>query len=306
MTGLLHVEGLTKSFRAARHGVRHTALRQVSFSLGHGEVLGMVGESGSGKSTTVRCLMGLTRPDAGRVTYDGMDVLAARGAGLRRFRREVQMVFQDPYASLNPRMTVERIVGEALLVHGIERDRRRRRDMVVETLEMVGLDASHLTRFPRAFSGGQRQRIAIARALAVRPRVLVCDEPVSALDVSVQAQVVNLLADMRRHLGLSVLFIAHDLAVVRQLCDRVAVLDGGRIVECGPVADVFAAPAHTFTRELLAAIPTLDPAAERSRRAARRSAAAGAPAPPRPPVPTPDPAASATVPHDPTVVSPTA
>ncbi|ROO86995.1 peptide/nickel transport system ATP-binding protein/oligopeptide transport system ATP-binding protein [Actinocorallia herbida] len=265
VSGLLEVTGLTKTFGGT------PAVQDVSFALREGEVLGLVGESGSGKSTTVRCVVGLTEPDAGRVVYDGVDVRTARGAEMRRFRREVQMVFQDPYSSLSPRMTVEEIVGEGLLVHRLATGRAGRRDRVVEVLELVGLSAADLRRHPRSFSGGQRQRIAIARALAVAPRVLICDEPVSALDVSVQAQVINLLQDMRERLGLSVLFIAHDLAVVRQLCERLVVLDQGRVAETGDRDQIYGAPAHPYTQALLAAIPLPDPAAERARRAAGRS-----------------------------------
>ncbi|GIM91589.1 ATP-binding cassette domain-containing protein [Paractinoplanes toevensis] len=249
---MLTADGLTK-----RYG-RFTAIEDISFTLHAGEVLGLVGESGSGKSTTVRCLVGLTKPDAGQVRYAGP-----------KFRRGVQMVFQDPYASLNPRMTVAEIVGEGLLVHGIEKSSAGRRSRVGGLLEQVGLDKSDMDRYPRSFSGGQRQRIAIARAIAVEPKVLICDEPVSALDVSVQAQVVNVLRDMKLELGLSILFIAHDLAVVRYLCDRLVVLDGGRIAETGTREQIYANPRAPYTKSLLAAVPVPDPAAERLRRSAR-------------------------------------
>ncbi|BBH70209.1 peptide ABC transporter ATP-binding protein [Actinoplanes sp. OR16] len=251
---MLTVEHLTKRFGA------HTAVDDVSFTLNTGEVLGLVGESGSGKSTTVRCVVGLTRPDAGTIRYQGVDVPGGP------FRREVQMVFQDPYASLNPRMTVAEIVGEGLHVHGLERTAAGRRARVTELLGQVGLDGGDLDRYPRSFSGGQRQRIAIARALAVRPKVLICDEPVSALDVSVQAQVVNLLSDMRRELGLSILFIAHDLAVVRYLCDRLVVLDQGRVAEQGTREQIYRDPQAAYTKSLLAAVPVPDPAAARARK----------------------------------------
>ncbi|MEV8634115.1 ATP-binding cassette domain-containing protein [Streptosporangium sp. NPDC051023] len=263
---LLTVEGLTKAFTSRERGEAVKAVDDVSFTLGQGETLGLVGESGSGKSTITRCLVGLERPDAGAVTYDGFDVLRAGRDDRRRFRREVQLVFQNPYASLNPRMTVEDLVGEPLLVHQGRRSREGRRERVVEVLEMVGLTGAHLPRYPAQFSGGQRQRIAIARALVSGPKVLICDEPVSALDVSVQAQVVNLLRAMRRDLGLTVLFIAHDLAVVRQLCDRLLVLKDGRVVEEGSREQVYGAPAHDYTRALLAAVPIPDPAADRARR----------------------------------------
>jgi len=268
---LLQVHELTKTFGSGRR--RHTAVDKVSFDLAEGEVLGLVGESGSGKSTTVRCLMGLEVPDGGDLDYDRIDIKRPTRAERTRFLREVQLVFQDPYSSLDPRMTVRQLVAEPLAVTRACPSRERL-DRVVETLELVGLDASHLDRYPRAFSGGQRQRIAIARALVVRPRVLVCDEPVSALDVSVQAQVLNLIKDMQRALGLSVLFIAHDLAVVRYLCDRLVVLKDGRVVEQGTREQVYGDPQHEYTRALLAAVPRLDPAEERARRDERRGTAA--------------------------------
>ncbi|GAA3091109.1 ATP-binding cassette domain-containing protein [Streptosporangium carneum] len=263
---LLAVDGLGKTFASRDRGEPVKAVDDVSFTLDQGETLGLVGESGSGKSTITRCLVGLERPDTGTVTYDGFDVLRAGRDERRRFRREVQLVFQNPYASLNPRMTVEDLVGEQLLVHQGRRSREGRRERVVEVLEMVGLTGAHLPRYPAQFSGGQRQRIAIARALVSEPKVLICDEPVSALDVSVQAQVINLLRAMRRELGLTVLFIAHDLAVVRQLCDRLLVLKDGRVVEEGSREQVYGAPAHEYTRALLAAVPIPDPAADRARR----------------------------------------
>ncbi|NHI17705.1 ATP-binding cassette domain-containing protein [Microbacterium excoecariae] len=262
---LVEVQSLSKRFA----GRDRLAVDDVSFTLERGSALGLVGESGSGKSTTARLVAGLIAPDAGSVTLDGQEIVGASRGTLRSARRTMQFVFQDPFASLNPRMRVRDLVGEGLLVHGIERDARRRTDRVVGTLESVGLDASHLDRYPRSFSGGQRQRIAIARAIAVRPSVLICDEPVSSLDVSVQAQVLNLLAELRESLDLALLFIAHDLAVVRYLCDRVAVMNSGRIVEQGPRDDVYLRPAHPYTRSLLEAVPIPDPALERSRREAR-------------------------------------
>jgi ABC-type microcin C transport system duplicated ATPase subunit YejF len=213
--------------------------------------------------------MGLERPDSGDLDYDRIDLRAPSRSERRRFLREVQMVFQDPYSSLDPRMTVRQIVAEPLVVTKAC-PAAERLDRVVETLEMVGLDASQLGRHPREFSGGQRQRIAIARALVVRPRVLVCDEPVSALDVSVQAQVLNLLRDMQGALGLSILFIAHDLAVVRYLCDRLVVMKDGKVVETGTRDDVYQRPQHVYTRALLEAVPQLDPPGERARRDERR------------------------------------
>jgi len=261
---LLQVTALTKTFPG-----RHTpAVDDVSLSLGAESALGIVGESGSGKSTTARLIAGLIKADSGSVLFDGQELVGASGRTLRAVRKDLQFVFQDPFASLNPRMKVSELVGEGLLVHGIEKDAKRRRDLVVQTLESVGLGAEHLERYPRSFSGGQRQRIAIARAIAVKPRVLICDEVVSSLDVSVQAQVLNLLGALRADLGISILFIAHDLAVVRYLCDQVAVMSEGRIVESGPRDAVYDKPQHPYTRSLLAAVPIPDPAAERARRAA--------------------------------------
>ena len=263
----LRVDGLTKRFgRGARE---FAAVDRVSFRLGTGETLGLVGESGSGKSTTVRCLMGLERPQAGVITYNGLDVRRMTFKAERIFRSQVQMVFQDPYSSLDPRMTIGQIVAEPLRVHtGLNAAERRAR--VGEMLERVGLEPAHMKRFPRSFSGGQRQRIAIARALVVRPRVLVCDEPVSALDVSVQAQVLNLIKDLQQEFALSVLFIAHDLAVVRYLCDRLVILEKGRAVEEGPRDQVYDHPQHPYTRSLLEAVPRADPATERDRRLRRQ------------------------------------
>nr|WP_217274853.1 ATP-binding cassette domain-containing protein [Rathayibacter sp. VKM Ac-2835] len=250
------------------------AVADVSFRLERGSALGLVGESGSGKSTTARLVAGLLKPDAGSVLLDGTELVGASRAALREARRSLQFVFQDPFASLNPRMRVSELVEEGLIVHRVLPDARARRDRVVETLESVGLGAEHLQRYPRSFSGGQRQRIAIARAVAVRPRVLICDEPVSSLDVSVQAQVLNLLADLRGTLDLALLFIAHDLAVVRYLCDHVAVMNGGRILEQGSRESIYGDPRHPYTRELLDAVPVPDPVAERARRARFHSTAA--------------------------------
>jgi ABC-type oligopeptide transport system ATPase subunit len=260
---ILEVTGVTKRFAG-----QHTpAVDDVSFTLDRGSALGLVGESGSGKSTTARLVAGLIKPDAGSVLLDGTQLVGARRPTLLAARRDLQFVFQDPFSSLNPRMRVRDLVGEGLIVHGLERDPKKRLDRVVETLESVGLESAHLDRYPRSFSGGQRQRIAIARAVAVRPKVLICDEPVSALDVSVQAQVLNLFAELRERLDLALLFIAHDLAVVRYLCDRVAVMNGGRIVEIGSREQVYDDPQHEYTRALLDAVPVPDPAVERARRA---------------------------------------
>ncbi|TYB49664.1 ATP-binding cassette domain-containing protein [Actinomadura chibensis] len=257
----LSVRNLVKSFGG------RPVVKGVSFDLAPGEVLGLVGESGSGKSTVARCVARLTKPDSGEVKLGGRDVLGASRRELRTLRRDMQMVFQDPYSSLNPRMTAGALIEEGLLVHGIEPDRRKRRDRAAALLETVGLSAADADRHPRSFSGGQRQRIAIARALAVEPKVLICDEVVSSLDVSVQAQVLNLFRDLRERLDLSILFIAHDLAVVHYLCDRVAVLDQGSLVEIGPCGEIYRRPTHPYTRSLLDAVPVPDPAAERARQA---------------------------------------
>ncbi len=263
----LDVRGVTKTFRSwGRPPV--TALDDVYLRVPAGEITGLVGESGSGKSTLIRCLMGLERPDRGEIRYDGSPLGTLSTRAMRGLRSQIQLVFQDPTSSLNPRMTVAQLVGEGIR-SGDRRptavDRRRR---VIELLRMVGLDDRDMDRYPRSFSGGQRQRIAIARALAVQPSLLVCDEPVSALDVSVQAQVLNLLQDMQQQFGLTILFIAHDLAVVKHLCASVAVIQHGRIVEEGPTATVLVDPRHDYTRSLLAAVPVPDPVVARRRMAA--------------------------------------
>ncbi|MGW4891830.1 ABC transporter ATP-binding protein [Kitasatospora sp. NPDC004240] len=247
---ILAVRGLRKTYGPRRRRV--TALDGVDLELYPGETLGLVGESGSGKSTLARALVRVHAPSAGEILFRGEELARAGRAA----RREIQMVFQDPYSSLNPRMTVGRILAEPLIAHGLG-DRATRAARVAELLERVGLDPAAADRRPGAFSGGQRQRIGIARALAPEPSVLICDEPVSALDVSVQAQVLDLLAELQRELGLAVLFIAHDLAVVRQVSHRIAVMHGGRIVETGPADRVATAPAHPYTAELLAAVPHL-------------------------------------------------
>ncbi|MFD6062636.1 ATP-binding cassette domain-containing protein [Rhodococcus wratislaviensis] len=262
-TPLLDIRGLNKTFGGSRGS---KALDDVYLSVPEGGTFGLVGESGSGKSTLIKCIVRLERPDSGTVTFEGRDVHALRGGELRRFRRDVQLVAQDPYASLNPRMTVEQIVGEGLVVHRLARTRAERRDRVAQTLIEVGLDPDAMARLPATFSGGQRQRIAIARALILRPRLLVCDEPVSALDVSVQAQVINLLASLHEDLGVTILFIAHDLAIVQQLCSQVAVLRSGVVVEEGPTRQVFSTPRHRYTRELLEAVPVPDPVLTRAGR----------------------------------------
>lgn len=254
MSALLSAVGVSKQF-SRRGGPVTQALDEVSISIEGGSVAGLVGESGSGKSTLGRCIMGLERPDAGSFSYDGIDLLHPSKTERKRVQREIQMVFQDPYSSLNPRRTVENLVGEGLLIHDKHLTRAARRDRVVESLRLVGLGPESLPKYPRAFSGGQRQRIAIARALVMDPKVLVCDEPISALDVSVQAQVINLLKEAQRELSLTVLIIAHDLAVVRFLCDTVTVLEHGVVADQGPTTEVFERPRSEYTRNLLAAIP---------------------------------------------------
>jgi oligopeptide/dipeptide ABC transporter ATP-binding protein len=261
---LLSVRGLTKHFAIPRGG-HVTAVDAVSFEVAAGETLALVGESGCGKSTTGRMILRLTEPTTGSIHFDGTDLTRLSGAALRRHRRALQIVFQDPYASLSPRNRVEDIVAEPLDVHEPGLSHAARRDRVVELLRLVGLDAIHLRRFPFEFSGGQRQRIAIARALSVRPRLIVADEPVSALDVSIQAQVVNLMQDLQERFGVSYVFISHDLAVVRHIAHRVAVMYLGRLVEVAETASLFGAPHHPYTQALLSAAPVPDPERRRAR-----------------------------------------
>ena len=266
---LMSIDHIGKSYHAFPNPPTKV-LHDVSFNVDTSEAIGLVGESGSGKSTIAKCMLQLIRPEEGSITYDGIDVIHARGEDLRRFRREVQMVFQDPYGSLNPRMTVEELIGEGLLIHKLEPTAAARRRRVAEMMEMVGLNPDDMDRYTRSFSGGQRQRIAIARALVINPRILVCDEPVAALDVSVQAQVINLLQDMQKKLSLSIVFVAHDLAVVRHLCEKIIVLHKGAVVEQGTRDEIFGNPQMPYTQSLLAAVPVPDPIAGRARRAARR------------------------------------
>jgi ABC-type oligopeptide transport system ATPase subunit len=266
---LLEVRELHKSFvthggwpRGVRHEVR--AVDGVSFSVAAGETFGLVGESGCGKSTVARCVLRLLTPDAGEVRFDGRDVLSLPPREMRSLRREMQIIFQDPYSSLDPRMRVGALVAEPLEIHA-KGTRRARQARVAELLERVGLGEAARDKFPHEFSGGQRQRIGIARALALSPRLVIADEPVSALDLSVRAQVINLLMELQRDLSLTYLFIAHDLALVRRICSRVAVMVRGRIVELAGAAELFSDPRHPYTRALLAAVPVPDPAARRDR-----------------------------------------
>ena len=245
------------------------AVDDVSFEVRAGETLGLVGESGSGKTTTGYCVLQLLKPTSGSVVFDGQDLTTMNKKGLRHVRRDLQVVFQDPYASLNPRMTVGDIVSEPLLVHDIG-DRRSRRRSAEQLLEVVGFNPDFINRYPHEFSGGQRQRIGIARALALNPSLIVCDEPVSALDVSIQAQILNLLKDLQREFGLAYLFIAHDLAVVRTMSDRIAVMNKGKIVEIGPAEEVYTNPQDPYSQALLAAVPIPDPRRMFERRAERR------------------------------------
>ena len=286
---LLDVENLAKHYEARTGLILGSAVGVVravdgvAFALHPGETLALVGESGCGKSTTARLVLRLIDPTAGTIRFEGADITALTGAPLRKLRRRMQIVFQDPFASLNPRMRVGEILEEPLIVHNIG-DRAARRARVQELLKLVGLAAYHAERYPHEFSGGQRQRIGIARALAVEPALVVCDEPVSALDVSIQAQVVNLLKDLQARLGLAYLFIAHDLAVVKHMADRVAVMYLGQIVEQAPKDSLFADPRHPYTRTLLAAIPRPDPHRDRHRPVGSGDVAGGdVPSPMNPP-----------------------
>jgi len=267
---LLRIRNLKKYFPVrsslfSREAGYVHAVDDVSFDIAEGETLGLVGESGCGKSTTGRAILRLIEPTSGEIWFRDRNVTELDERSMRHLRKEIQMIFQDPYSSLDPRMTVGSIIGEALLVHGLAADRKAREERVVELLETVGLSAEHLRRYPHEFSGGQRQRIGIARSLAVSPSMIVCDEAVSALDVSVQAQVVNLLEDLQKKFGLTYLFIAHDLSVVEHISTRVAVMYLGKIVELAPARDLYINPRHPYSEALLSAVPVPDPTAKRRR-----------------------------------------
>jgi oligopeptide transport system ATP-binding protein len=267
---LLRVKNLVKYFPIkgglfSREVARVHAVDGVNFEINRGETLGLVGESGCGKSTTGRCILRLIEPTAGEVWFEGKNVTTLDKRSLRALRRDMQIIFQDPYASLNPRMTVGSIVGEALIIHKLAKNKAEREQKVAHLLETVGLHADHMRRYPHEFSGGQRQRIGIARALAVSPKLIVADEPVSALDVSIQAQVINLLEDLQKQFNLTYLFIAHDLSVVEHISTRVAVMYLGKIVEIAQAKDLYTNPRHPYTEALLSAVPIPDPTVKRQR-----------------------------------------
>jgi len=255
---LIEVEGLKKYFNVGKGKVLK-AVDNINFSIREGETLGMVGESGCGKTTAGRTVLRLYEPTAGSVKYNGTDIYKLSPGKMKAVRRDMQMIFQDPYASLNPRFTVQDIIGEALDIHNMAGSRAERKKRIEELLDMVGLNHDHATRYPHEFSGGQRQRIGIARSLAVNPKFIVCDEPISALDVSIQAQVVNLLKELQDRLGLTYLFIAHDLSMVKHISDRVAVMYLGKMVELAESEELYANPLHPYTQSLLSAIPIPDP-----------------------------------------------
>ena len=283
---LVQVRGLVKHFPITRGIIFQRriaavqAVDDVSFEVQRGETLGIVGESGCGKSTTARLVVRLLDATDGEVRFEGRDITHLKGAALKAIRREMQMIFQDPYSSLNPRKTIGSIIGEPFAIHGLHRDKAERKKVVQTLMDTVGLNPEHYNRYPHEFSGGQRQRIGVARALALQPKVLIADEPVSALDVSIQAQVLNLLREMQDRFGLTLIFIAHDLSVVRHMCDRVAVMYLGKIVEIGPGEALYGFPRHPYTGALLSAVPIADPAAHGTE---RRLLSGDVPSPASPP-----------------------
>jgi len=283
---LVQVRDLVKHFPITRGVVFQRkvgavkAVDGVSLEVMRGETLGIVGETGCGKSTTARLIMRLLDSTDGEIHFDGRDITRLKGASLKAVRRDMQMIFQDPYSSLNPRKTVGSIVGEPFAIHGLEQGKGERKRAVQALMETVGLNPEHYNRYPHEFSGGQRQRIGVARALALKPKLLIADEPVSALDVSIQAQVLNLLRDMQHRFGLTLIFIAHDLSVVRHMCDRVAVMYLGRIVEMGPNQELYDFPRHPYSGALLSAVPVADPSAPRRE---RRLLSGDVPSPANPP-----------------------
>ena len=268
---LLHVENLCKEFTAdssvfSKEKKSVKAVDNISFDIYPGETFGLVGESGCGKSTTGRCIMRLTNPTGGKVVFDGKDVATMSKAELKHMRRDMQFIFQDPYASLNPRMTIGEIVSEPLVIHGEMNSKEERINYVRELLDIVGLNPEHINRYPHEFSGGQRQRVGIARAFALKPKLIICDEPVSALDVSIQAQVLNLLKDLQKQYGTAYLFIAHDLSVVQHISDRVAVMYLGNMMEVSDWKTLYSEPHHPYTQSLLSAVPVPDPDVQHSRK----------------------------------------
>ncbi len=283
---LVRVRNLVKHFPITRGIIiqrKVSAVRavdDVSLEIQRGETLGIVGETGCGKSTTAKLLMRLLDATSGEIDFEGTDITRLKGSRLKAIRREVQMVFQDPYSSLNPRKTIGSIIAEPFAIHGLLSDKDERKHEVQRLMETVGLNPEHYNRYPHEFSGGQRQRIGVARALALNPKLLIADEPVSALDVSIQAQVLNLLRDLQRRLGLTIVFIAHDLSVVRHMCDRVAVMYLGKIVEIGPNDALYSFPRHPYTGSLLAAVPVADPSLHGSE---RRPLGGDVPSPANPP-----------------------
>ena len=272
---------LTQGIIFQKHVGAVRAVDGISFDVRRGETLGIVGETGCGKSTTAKLLLRLLKPTSGSIRFDGREIAHIGGGALKQLRREMQMIFQDPYSSLNPRKTVGSIIGDPFVIHGIERDDKARRKRVKELMEQVGLNPEHYNRFPHEFSGGQRQRIGVARALALKPKLIVADEPVSALEVSIQAQILNLLADLQSELGLTMVFIAHDLSVVRHMCDRVAVMYLGTIVELADNETLYTHPRHPYTGALLSAVPVADPHDARSKR--RQILGGDVPSPTNPP-----------------------